>query len=1094
MSEERPVIKHFKLKNIEIEGRKYESNSPYVDLEQDNVSTCTANNHYIPINEIILEKISVSEIEDINRMTGPGIVKNQESCYNLQKNLQKQEQGKDVIDLTEWPQININNINTNKLQSDFNDANDIHENSLIIKEEINVNNFTYFTQYNPSLTETHDMFLYLRISDFNKFLEQGIDYQTEFCELFIPRWDLKLLCKAILTPNADKNNFSLNIEFTEDNRYNQFSYQTKEINLSNMSFFSNKVKKNNKNEFSLLEEGEEDPSFTRDKKKNIFGKKKVKSKAKNLQEDSEPINEDQNSYLQNFSERLQKILQENQVTFEYLYGFFNKSTKSQFPKQPKGKINLNQSNIIFLEDLYEISELVYDGLINPLIIRIKFSLPGKLFSESKCEEYMGIVNEGNTCYANSVLQSIYHIPILRKATFAIPSQEETSLFHVQKIFYQLQANKGKINKVDLFNSLNWLQWNSQQDAQEFFCSIFDLLSVNEKIMLDNSAIISDKCEGIIESTIKCLSIDKESSKKENFHFLQLDLENCEDLIQCIEKYISVEHMCGDNQYEIENGNKYDAIRSSRYEKIPEILFVHLKRFKFNSESNSMTKVHTRISYPNKIDFSCYYLTKVDDIIHCLYGVIVHDGLIDQGHYFVFLRDFKNNRWIKFNDTKVSIASEDEVFNQNFGGEESEVYVTNSGEIIKSSKDIQRTAYMLIYVQENKIQNLFCDVSEKDIPESLMEIINPPPKRARTTTNAINNNSIFNKSTNNFQTTYGSSYRNFNDLNNRSNLSNSGLVFGGKLNKKMDSISKVFDFPNETSNKNGINDAYPSLDQLNNFLHNVGAGYKSKGKVKDIDRVKEEKSSNDKNQKQSEKKGQKRSKDMKNSLITQILNNKPETDIEISIPLENSYLTNNQTMPHSTTSRIDVKKYISGNKSLLRKFKMKFVEHRNCNFIDEVDVDTSLDKKIICISFMQTCMEKLKNAHYIDIMSVKLVLSNNMGIFIKIINEDDPIEGLLSEYIDKKNQLMFYVFTNQDPVSLSETYTVALHLLPDQFTERVDIINVHNKKGFMPELPIIIKNDKMVENEENLICGIYEILNENYKVPQSKFKNSKSRIF
>jgi hypothetical protein len=1087
MSDQRPLINQIKSNTIEIEGRKYDSSSPYVDLEQDDISTSSANN-FIPVNDIFLKKTSLSEIEDIKRITSQVFGKNDESSNNLVKKFQKDQ--KEIIDLSDCSQTNINNISTMNFQSSKNNHSNISHISIKIKEEPNLNNFSYHIQYNPSQTDNHDMFIYLKIKDFDKFLNIQRAYETGLFKFYIPRWDLNLIGKATLIPNLEKKNFSLKIDIVEDNRLDQFSYQEKEMDLSNVSHFSNKVNKNN-NEFSLLEEIQEETSFTRDKKKNVFGKKKAKSKARNQQEETEPINEEHNSYINIFSERVQKILNDNNVTFEYLYGFFNKSAKTQFPKQSKGKLTLNQSNIVYLEDLYELSELIYDGIINPLIVRVKLNLPGKLYSETKCEEYMGFINEGNTCYANSVIQSIYHIPILRKAAYVIPSQEETPLFHIQKIFYQLQANKGKIQKPELFKSLNWKEWNRQQDAQEFFTSIFDLLSETEKIMLESQAIISEKCEGIIESNVKCIEFNKESSTKEKFHFLQLDLENCDDLVQCIEKYISVEYLSGENQYLIENCGKYDAIKSSRYVKIPEIVFLHLKRFKSTPDLKSMTKVHSRISYPYKIDFSSYYETKVDDIIHCLYGVIVHDGLIDCGHYFVFLRDFKNNRWLKFNDTKVSIVCEEEVFDKNFGGEEPEIYVTNIGEIVESKRVIERTAYMLIYVQENKLQNLFCEVTEKDIPESLMEIMSPPLRKGRTSINSSFNNN--NK--NIYQSNYPGSFKIFDDKNKNKPYSD---VSSGNFDKKRNTVFKNFQFLDKNLDKEAQNGNFPNItniDQLNNFLH-VGTGYKPVGKVKDNERNIEDKSSTNKNIMSSEIKYGKRSKNLNNNLVHQIINNKPKTktnsDIEIAIQLENNSFANNQTMPHSTTSKIDIKKFVSANKSLIRKFKMKFVEDNGCKFIDEVEVDSQLDKKILCMDFMNKCYGKIKNSSEIDIMKVKLVLSNNMGIFIKIIGESDQIEELLCDYLEKKVQLMFYVFNEEDLVSFSESFTLAVHLMPSKFREITDIINVHELGGFKPELPIILKNDKTLENLENLTREIYKIIKRYKPISESKLKNSKSK--
>jgi hypothetical protein len=133
-------------------------------------------------------------------------------------------------------------------QSSKNNHSNISHISIKIKEEPNLNNFSYHIQYNPSQTDNHDMFIYLKIKDFDKFLNIQRAYETGLFKFYIPRWDLNLIGKATLIPNLEKKNFSLKIDIVEDNRLDQFSYQEKEMDLSNVSHFSNKVNKNN-NEF-----------------------------------------------------------------------------------------------------------------------------------------------------------------------------------------------------------------------------------------------------------------------------------------------------------------------------------------------------------------------------------------------------------------------------------------------------------------------------------------------------------------------------------------------------------------------------------------------------------------------------------------------------------------------------------------------------------------------------------------------------------------------------------------------------------------------------------------------------------------------------
>lgn len=40
----------------------------------------------------------------------------------------------------------------------------------------------------------------------------------------------------------------------------------------------------------------------------------------------------------------------------------------------------------------------------------------------------------------------------------------------------------------------------------------------------------------------------------------------------------------------------------------------------------------------------------------LHSVLVHDGFAGVGHYWAFVKDYQENRWIKFNDTYVKMVS------------------------------------------------------------------------------------------------------------------------------------------------------------------------------------------------------------------------------------------------------------------------------------------------------------------------------------------------------------------------------------------------------------------------------------------------------
>jgi len=52
---------------------------------------------------------------------------------------------------------------------------------------------------------------------------------------------------------------------------------------------------------------------------------------------------------------------------------------------------------------------------------------------------------------------------------------------------------------------------------------------------------------------------------------------------------------------------------------------------------------------------------MDEEAYDLHAICVHDGGAEGGHYFVFIKDHKLNKWRKFSDTQIQFVEESEVF-------------------------------------------------------------------------------------------------------------------------------------------------------------------------------------------------------------------------------------------------------------------------------------------------------------------------------------------------------------------------------------------------------------------------------------------------
>ncbi|KAG1146277.1 hypothetical protein G6F37_001340 [Rhizopus arrhizus] len=375
-------------------------------------------------------------------------------------------------------------------------------------------------------------------------------------------------------------------------------------------------------------------------------------------------------------------------------------------------IDDNQMTIsIFIRIVKDETGVLWHNLIN--------------YDSRKETGYVGIRNQGATCYMNSLIQSLYFTNIFRKAVYKIPTEKEdpnnSVALALQRCFYNLQFSDESVGTTELTKSFGWdsLDAFMQHDVQEFSRVLQDNLELKMKGTLVDG-VVNKIFMGKMKSFIKCINVTYESSRVEDFYDIQLNVKDCKDLDESFKKYVALETLDGENKYMAEGHGLQAACKGVSFEKFPPVLHLQLKRFEYDMHRDTMVKINDHHVFPDTIDLREYCSTPSDDPeehIYLLHGVLVHSGDIDGGHYFALLKPEKDGKWFRFDDDRVTPVTLREVFEDNYGDTEA----SDEDEIrCTSAKSLKRftNAYMLVYFQKNKLNEILESIKEEEIPKHL----------------------------------------------------------------------------------------------------------------------------------------------------------------------------------------------------------------------------------------------------------------------------------------------------------------------------------------------------------------------------------------
>ncbi|KAI0818307.1 cysteine proteinase [Xylaria sp. FL0064] len=180
--------------------------------------------------------------------------------------------------------------------------------------------------------------------------------------------------------------------------------------------------------------------------------------------------------------------------------------------------------------------------------------------------------------------------------------------------------------------------------------------------------VHDIFEGILTSETRCLTCETASQRDETFLDLSIDLEEHTSVTSCLQKFSAEEMLCERNKFHCDHcGGLQEAEKRMKIKRLPKVLALHLKRFKYTEDYSRLQKLFHRVVYPYQLRmFNTTEDVEDPDRLYELYAVVIHiGGNAYHGHYVSVIKT-EDRGWLLFDDEMVEPV--DKHYVRNFFGD------------------------------------------------------------------------------------------------------------------------------------------------------------------------------------------------------------------------------------------------------------------------------------------------------------------------------------------------------------------------------------------------------------------------------------------
>lgn len=319
----------------------------------------------------------------------------------------------------------------------------------------------------------------------------------------------------------------------------------------------------------------------------------------------------------------------------------------------------------------------------------------------------GFTNHGNTCYMNSALQCLSHLPQLRfecdEFTLDCDKRSKNNDDHLLHEWLKLQKCMWQDNQTTVINTLNlirsyiqncqkkkiYFESFHQNDCSDFLNIFIDLLHqcIRRRVNVTITGTPKTKYDELKVQSIKvwssffeknysyiihqffsqtmsctsCPKCDYLTTNHEPMMVLPLTLkQSYNSIYDCLNEYVKETILDVDNTWKCDKCHSMVCPhKKTNFWELSPVLIFQIKKYHDNQNV-----LNNHIDFPETINMKDYcFNIKKYSTNYSLYGICIHSGGLGGGHYYAICRNDIDNTWYIYNDSSVQKTTIQHVLQQ-----------------------------------------------------------------------------------------------------------------------------------------------------------------------------------------------------------------------------------------------------------------------------------------------------------------------------------------------------------------------------------------------------------------------------------------------